>query len=282
LHASPSSSDRANSVPWNSLVSTHADLYEAIEEIVSNVEEAGVKDYDVAIFFVSSIYEASAFKYNAIYEAVCKRLPSIKFVVGSTTGGVVGSVMAPWGEPTEVEARASLGITFIKLDGDIDASTFSLSTEGVQKYIKSDTERLIPGGKKGAVTLLFATDNVKSSLTSFVNTLGDREEIEALGAVASSVTSLQVPKVFIAKAGQKELDRVTSGVIGLTLSGSIRVQTVLARSVTPVGPVFSVSEANGRDIMQLKVPSVVSNVLQYVSCGVCIWIIYSLIDRGSL
>jgi hypothetical protein len=223
------------------------------------VTAGGSVDYDIAIFFVSSIYEASAYKYNCISETLSKHIPAIKFIVGSTTGGVIGPAQASSFEPSEIEARASFGITLLKLDDDIKASAFSLTGEDVAKYIKNanKSEKLLhdSNADEGAVALLFATDNVKSRISSFVDTLGERENVEAFGAVASSVTSLHVPKVFYADIakGQTELLRSMNGVVGLVLSGNVKVQTVAARTVTPVGPLFSISEANGRDIMQLKV-----------------------------
>jgi hypothetical protein len=45
-----------------------------------------------------------------------------------------------WKEPSEIEARASLGITFMKLDDDIEMSTFSMSrrTCGRQQGAEAD------------------------------------------------------------------------------------------------------------------------------------------------
>lgn len=74
---------------WKSVVSTNADLDEAINEIIASVSvdnEDNVGKYNLAIFFTSSIYEASAFKYDDLFETLSKKMPGMKTMIGCTTG----------------------------------------------------------------------------------------------------------------------------------------------------------------------------------------------------
>lgn len=74
---------------WKSVVSTNADLNEAINEIIASVSlnnEVNVGKYNLAIFFTSSIYEASAFKYDELFETLSKSMPAMKTMIGCTTG----------------------------------------------------------------------------------------------------------------------------------------------------------------------------------------------------
>jgi small ligand-binding sensory domain FIST len=228
--------------PWKSVVSANADLNEAVNEIIASISEnneESINKYNLAIFFTSSIYEASAFKYDDLFETLSKKMPGMKTMIGCTTGGVIGS-LSPGQEPSEVEARASIGITFAALDDDVEASVFHTTPEDIKTYIKQkDSDQMILKNK-GAVTFLFATDKSKATLSQYVATLGDKENAEAFGAVASSVTSLHVPKVFISKIenGVRTLERYSTGVAGLELSGNICVQTVVARSCLPVGALY--------------------------------------------
>ena len=76
---------------WKSVVSTNADLNEAISEIIASVSlnnEENVGKYNLAIFFTSSIYEASAFKYDDLFETLSKSMPSMKTMIGCTTGEI--------------------------------------------------------------------------------------------------------------------------------------------------------------------------------------------------
>ena len=74
---------------WKSVVSTNADLNEAVDEIIASVSinnESNMSKYNLAIFFTSSIYEASAFKYDELFETLSKKMPGMKTMIGCTTG----------------------------------------------------------------------------------------------------------------------------------------------------------------------------------------------------
>jgi hypothetical protein len=74
---------------WKSVVSTNADLNEAVDEIIASVSinnEGNMSKYNLAIFFTSSIYEASAFKYDELFETLSKKMPGMKTMIGCTTG----------------------------------------------------------------------------------------------------------------------------------------------------------------------------------------------------
>jgi hypothetical protein len=76
---------------WKSVVSTNPDLNEAIDEIVSSISVNNgdnMSKYNLAMFFTSSIYEASAFKYDDLFEVLSKKIPGIKTIIGCTTGRV--------------------------------------------------------------------------------------------------------------------------------------------------------------------------------------------------
>lgn len=74
---------------WKSVVSTNADLNEAVDEIIASVSvnnEGNINKYNLAIFFTSSIYEASAFKYDELFDTLSKKMPGMKTMIGCTTG----------------------------------------------------------------------------------------------------------------------------------------------------------------------------------------------------
>lgn len=252
LHASISPS-------WTSSISTNDNLDQAIDEAIAAATLDSTLPYNVALFFVSSIYEASAFQYQAIFKSIHEKLPSVTHVIGCTTGAVIGP-FARAEEPLEVEARSSISIMLANIDEsqDITAETVQMSLEQVISYIESGTKlpessSSPPGssGSDGKVLFLMATDTVKSRLSDLVTSLETKEGITAFGAVASSVTSLHTPKVFIS-TDRGPMQKLTSGLVGLYLKGDIAVETIVARSCKPIGPLFSVKESNGREIMSLS------------------------------
>ena len=266
--ASTSAPPASSSLPWKSVVSTNPDLYEAITEIATtaSANDPASGKYNVAIFYTSSLYEASAYRYDTMFATLKQSMPSMTILIGCTAGAVVGPVGDPWGEPSEVEARASISVTFAAVEGDIEASMFYVDADGISSYIKDKSAgktvlpaATTPAGSSadaGTLTLLFATEQAKNSIGQFVTSLGDKEGVEVFGAVASSVTSLHVPRVYIAtSAGAAGMQRYSTGVAGLVLRGNVCVQTVIARSCLPVGPLFSVTEVagpTGREIMAVK------------------------------
>ena len=83
------SSLKSTASAWKSVVSTNADLNVAVDEIIEavSVDNAeSIKKYNLAIFFTSSIYEASAFKYDELFETLSKKMPGMKTMIGCTTG----------------------------------------------------------------------------------------------------------------------------------------------------------------------------------------------------
>ncbi len=235
---------------WTCLLSTNQDLDAAVAEAIEGID--GSQDYNMAIFYVSSIYEASAFKYKTIFEQLQEKIPSIKVVLGSTTGTVIGPT-SPYAEPVELEGRAGFSLTLGKFEDDVDVSSFSLSKEQMIEYIKDDRVRVrADKGTDKTPVMLFTTEQCKPYLSDFINQLETREGGEAFGAIASSVTSLHQPKVFMASGdiGEK-WERFSAGTVGLVLSGNIEVKTLSARSCLPVGPVYEVRERDGKDIITL-------------------------------
>jgi len=224
---------------WKSAIGVHSDLNYAVQEALDSISNNN-SDYNdhnatLAIVFVSSIYEASAFSYNIILDNIKMKLPSIKHVIGCTTGCPIGGYQ-PFTPPIEMESRASVSILLANLDDhDIHSSLFNMSTESIKEYINQSstltsiqsTESSTPSSIKStlsttpykairatpnksikendmhlsssssAVSLIFATESTKSNLAEFLTAFEDNEDVQSVGAVASSVTTLHTPKVFI-------------------------------------------------------------------------------------
>ena len=121
------------------------------------------------------------------------------------------------------------------------------------------------------MTLLLATESVKNDLSeignvvnlltyslshslTIVSKIKTKLNTDVFGAVASSVTSLHMPKLFLSSADNGDFEKYNNGIIGITLSGNVSTQSVIARSCLPVGPVFSVEEVNGIFVYLLSHP----------------------------
>ena len=225
---------------WRSVLSLNQDLDEAVCEVLDSLlgdkeESSAYRGFNVGIFYSSSVYEASAFKYDSIFSQLKERLPNLEIVVGCTTGAVVGSTI-PGEEPQETEGRASFSLLLgnvspaphTQTEEDSSSSSasgagsFFLSQEQIRAYNKDPTARIFDfknvdssdtnlsnnsdsdstnnsnNGKKTKAALVFTTEGMRPQLSSFLQALKHREGLDAFGATASSVTSLHTPKVFLA------------------------------------------------------------------------------------
>ena len=66
-------------------MSSNQDLDKAVEEVLNEI--VNTKDsYKLAIFHVSTIYEASMQKYDTIFEQIKRRVPGCEVVLGQPRG----------------------------------------------------------------------------------------------------------------------------------------------------------------------------------------------------
>ncbi len=116
-------------------------------------------------------------------------------------------------------------------------------TDNISKLLAGNKDQ--KNDKNGSITLLLATESVKNNLSEIVSKIKYKLNTDVFGAVASSVTSLHMPKLLLSSTDNSNFEKYNNGIIGITFSGNISIQSVIARSCLPVGPVFSVEEVNG-------------------------------------
>lgn len=269
LSAVPAAADQSDAVcvtddpptGWSSALSMKTDLAEAVEEVVNTAKTvASGKSPTVAMFYVSSIYEASASDYDVIFKAIRRAVPSVQHIIGATTGCAIGSTQ-PGKDPIEVEARASISLVLADLSADgISGTVRYLSSEDIDAYINSTDNTAPPlfaaaeDGDGERPALLLSSDSSKKKLTQLLSTMETRERIFGFGAVASVVTSLHTPRVFISTADAPDTwQKHTSGVVALVLDGDVQVKTVVARSCLPVGPMYAITKRDGPDVLETQV-----------------------------
>eukprot|EP01041_Mallomonas_annulata_P005863 gene5863-11839_t len=241
-------------INWTSGLSTNTDLDMAIDEIIDLTQKkmADTSKFSMALFFVSSVYETTTYKHSLINDKLKSRMPGLKTIIGCTTGAVIGPLDPGSSfEPSEIEGRAAIGITFVELN-DVDSKVIRLDSNEIRSYISGESDNVMNSASSDSVNLVFATESAKSSLGNFATKLKQREGVDSFGVVASGVTSLHFPKIFSTVNNAEEgLVKFTDGLLLLSLSGNIRATTVVARSCLPVGGVFRVLEADGNEILQM-------------------------------
>lgn len=237
-----------------SVSSAEIDLPLAMEDIVQKAKSSiTANQASLAIFFVGTSYESASFDYQLIVKAIRKSFPNIKSLVGCTTGCPIGSLEVDQ-PPVELESRPGISVCFLSSKA-VNFHCFHLSPEELIQYHQDPTSKIISksDGTKKSSMMLLATDNIKSSLARFCNALQKKENIDSFGAIASTVTMLQSPKLFIASEGSADMEKISSGVVGISMEGDIDVKTYISKSVIPVGPVYKILESDGNTILSMQV-----------------------------
>ena len=101
-----------------------------------------------------------------------------------------GSV-SPYGDPSEVEARASISLLLGSLSPDIQPEVFSMSPDEIKAYCQPNDSAVDNSGDDGGVVLLLASDNAKPRLNDFLRAMEKREGIQSAvgGEEATTNTS---------------------------------------------------------------------------------------------
>lgn len=117
-----------DNLQWTSAVSTATDLNAAMEDALrlASIDVDDISTVNLAIFFVSSIYE-SAFSFDSLNTNFRKTLSASCTILGCTVGAVVGP-LAPTSslEPSECEARSSFGVILARLGDGVSVESFHL------------------------------------------------------------------------------------------------------------------------------------------------------------
>lgn len=120
---------------WISVIATNSDLHSSLDDVIQNTrEKRSAMDPTIAIVFVSSIYEQTSYKYNVISKTLRSAIPSLNVVIGCTAGSLIGSAI-PFGEPSEVESRASIAVLFANLGSATAASPFRMDNKDIEEFI---------------------------------------------------------------------------------------------------------------------------------------------------
>lgn len=210
---------------WHSLVETNDDLDTCVENVAKRVSDSDeLINCDVAVVFASSIYEqSSTLSLSIIDQKLRNAIPNLKIVIGCTTSTLIGQ-SNPYDQPIEIENKAGVSVLLMSCGSKISANVKRLESNEIKAYCED--QMTIPSINKDSVCFIFAADERDSKVAKFATKLS-LQSSNIFGAVASSVTSLQVPKLFV--SSDLDFAKYSTGLIILSLDGDIAVKTVQSR-----------------------------------------------------
>lgn len=217
---------------WTSVISNKTELESAAHDCIEQIQAQMIKDQvDLIVVFLSPDYELP---YEGLIRSLKDSFP-ISNILGCTAGGMIGG-------GKEIEQTYALSITAASLP-DVSIETFSLQSamvpdldDGPNKWHASIgiSNLQNPQFVILADPFSFPTQNFLSGMDfAYPNST-------KIGGLASGTGTARTNSLFL---NNEILD---SGLIGIALSGNIRVDTVVAQGCKPIGDVMRItsSESN--------------------------------------
>ncbi|CAN0573397.1 unnamed protein product, partial [Ectocarpus sp. 12 AP-2014] len=199
---------------------------------------------DLALIHVSSIY-GNAERLENVVPELRKVLPGLSAVVGCSSAGAIG--MQGKGRVVEIENRSCLGLTLATLPG-VKVQPFYLADMDVPDPFDP------PAVWKRAVQLPGVGEPIflSYSTTASIDALGDYmagmdqafPRSQKIGSIASTVSSLTRSCVFFGEGGtagtvMEKGAFYREGMVGVSLTGDIRMRSFVSQGARRVGPTFN-------------------------------------------
>ncbi|CAN0399608.1 unnamed protein product [Ectocarpus sp. 12 AP-2014] len=264
---------------WASSISTKKELVPAIAEAAAKAlaqlpEGASV---DLALIHVSSIY-GNAERLENVVPELRKVLPGLSAVVGCSSAGAIG--MQGKGRVVEIENRSCLGLTLATLPG-VKVQPFYLADmdvpdpfdpPAVWKRAVQLRDSDIPatdasgdagaGGKAGVGEPIFLSYSTTASIDALGDYMAGMDQAfprsQKIGSIASTVSSLTRSCVFFGEGGtagtvMEKGAFYREGMVGVSLTGDIRMRSFVSQGARRVGPTFNADKVDGPMVKSLRV-----------------------------
>ncbi|CAM9321707.1 unnamed protein product, partial [Ascophyllum nodosum] len=264
---------------WASYISTKKELVPAIVEAAAKalLQLPDGARIDLALLHVSSIY-GNAERLETVVPELRKVVPALGVVVGCSSAGVIG--MRGVGRALELENKACLGLTLATLPG-VRVQPFYLAPMDVPDPLEPtrEWERAVrlkgrgvtsvdgeggaeAGGEAGVGEPIFVTYSTSQSIDSFGDFVVGMDAAfpnsKKIGTIASTVSSLSRSCLFYGEGessglaiGQSSYYR--EGMVGVSLTGDIRMRSFVAQGARRVGPTFHADKVDGPVVKSLRV-----------------------------
>ncbi|NEQ97502.1 MAG: hypothetical protein F6K30_12390 [Cyanothece sp. SIO2G6] len=232
-----------NGIQWTNALSTRPSLESAVQEVVAQAQQSLTAPPDFGIVFISSAFES---EYPRLLPLIQEQL-SIPVLIGCSGGGIVG--MDRTKVPQEVEAKVALTLSLGHLPG-VDLHPFLIEPDQLpdldgppQQWV--DLIGVPPQAQPDFIVL---ADPMASRLNDLLQGLDFAYPGSVkVGGLASTSSMSGRTCVFY------ERDVFLGHIVGVALSGNIKLDAIVAQGCRPIGPVFRVVEGERNVILKLQV-----------------------------
>eukprot|EP00956_Cyclotella_meneghiniana_P039161 scaffold166848_cov76-Cyclotella_meneghiniana.AAC.3 len=235
--------------------STNPSLSKALSEAtLSALSNHPSSSIDLAIVHVSSLYEEPSKIISHVLDTVSNAGGSVKHIVGNTAGGIISTNFDEKCHPMECEAVPAASVTLASLP-DVTISTHYWNdvpeleggydsgpdlTQWKQcmgmEHIKDEEE---------PVFMIIPSPAFQKDLNDFLSGLSATfPSGQTFGGIASTVSSLSRARIFAHSVENNSASSVYGdGCVGVTFTGDVRVDLMVAQGAKPVGGVYRVVAA---------------------------------------
>jgi small ligand-binding sensory domain FIST len=227
---------------WASALSTLPSLEAAVGEVVEQAERLLQAPADLGLVFISSAF---ASEYSRLLPLLRERL-SLPALIGCSGGGVIGMNLS--GEAQEVEREAGLSLSLAHLP-NVKVQPFHIPADELPDLDSPPTAwvELTGISPQDEPDFVLLSDPFSSGINDLLQGLDyaypGSVKVGGLASVGSMTNS---STLFCNDQILRE------GTVGVALSGSIVLETIVAQGCRPIGQTYRVAEGERNVVLTIE------------------------------
>ncbi|AFZ46325.1 protein of unknown function DUF1745 [Cyanobacterium stanieri PCC 7202] len=234
-------------IQWINALSVQSSLEKAIDEVVEKLQERLTDNPDLGILFISSAFASD---YARLLPLLLDKFP-LPFLIGCGGGGIVG--MEDEEQPAEVESSPALSLTVACLP-DVDLSIFHILPDDLPDSDSAPQEwwDMVGVSPQTKPDFILLSDPFSGSTNELIEGLDYAYPGSIkVGGLASSNTMGVASGLFYRTPDEPQGCFATQGTIGLTMSGNIVVESIVAQGCRSIGKIYQVTKGERNVILEL-------------------------------
>jgi small ligand-binding sensory domain FIST len=233
---------------WVSALSTRPSLEAAVSEVVETIERQLDGPADVGIVFISSAYASD---YPRLVPLLLDKL-SLPVLIGCGGAGIIGT--GNGGKAREIEGNPAFSLTVARLPG-VEVQPFYLEAAEYPDLDSSPdrwTELLGVAPDKNPQFILLA-DPFSSRITDLLEGLDFAYPGAAKigGLVSGGMIEQQGGLFYSNDRERRNTTLYRQGIVGISLSGNIVVETIVAQGCRPIGQTYQITGGERNIILEM-------------------------------